>query len=78
MTVVFIEKLYPYTKLVRNIEDSNISYYYATASVEETLLTMSGTSPWNAIPQIDMGTIAKGLTGYIMEMSTGSNNIPAI
>ena len=78
MTVVFIEKLYPYTKLVRNIEDSNISYYYATASVEETLLTMSWTSPWNATPKTDMGTIAKGLTGYIMEMSTGSNNIPAI
>lgn len=73
MTVVFIEKLYPYSRMVRNIEDSNIAYYNAITSIEATLFTMSGTHPWDGIPQ----STAVTDTGYLMYMTTGSSIIPA-
>lgn len=73
MTIVFIEKLYPYARMVRNIEDSNIAYYNAITSIEATLFTMSGAHPWDGIPQ----STAVTDTGYLMYMTTGSSIIPA-
>lgn len=77
MTTVFMEKLLSFAKSSEWIENSNVAYYYALGSIEESLYTwgVNKYTPWN-IKNISYGTTTS--TGRNILAITWWQTIPFI
>jgi len=75
LSVVFIERLYPFSQNVAGIERANMAYYAMTTAIEGTMNTSSGRVPWIIQPQSTPST--QIFTGYTVQVMTGGTTLPA-
>ena len=70
IAIYLLEKIVPFSRDVKGIENGNVSYYRANTALNEALLTMSGSDPSIGGSS---GTMA---TGNVYQITANGNTLP--
>ena len=70
IAIYLLEKIVPFSRDIKGIENGNVSYYRANTALNEALLTMSGSDP---SIQGSSGTMA---TGNVYQITANGNTLP--
>lgn len=72
IAIYLLDKIVPYARDIKGIENGNIAYYRATTAVNEALLAMSGSNPGY---QTGATTVMNG-SGYVLNVSAMGTKLP--
>jgi hypothetical protein len=77
LSLVFMERLIPFTQNVSGIERTNMAYYTMIGAIERTILTIKdGKKPWTIEPRSSALPSPQVFTGYVTMVETGGMIIP--
>ncbi len=72
IAIYLLDKIIPYSRDIKGIENGNIAYYRATTAVNEALLAMSSTTPEY---ETGANTVTNG-SGYVLNVSAMGKILP--
>ncbi|MDP2103935.1 MAG: hypothetical protein Q8K26_03375 [Candidatus Gracilibacteria bacterium] len=72
IAIYLLDKIIPYSRDIKGIENGNIAYYRATTAVNEALLSMSSSNPGY---ETGATTMTNG-SGYVLNVSAKGTKLP--
>lgn len=72
IAIYLLDKIIPYSRDIKGVENGNVAYYRATTAVNEALLAMSSSNPGY---QTGASTVTGG-SGYVLNVSAMGNVLP--
>lgn len=76
IAIYLLEKIIPFSRDIKGVENGNISYYRANTALNEALLSMSGSDPSLEPSSSAPATLSSG-SGYVYNVTAMGQIIPA-